>query len=197
MISRIAAVNAKPPKSTVASLRLALPKKNNNKDNDLCPPPKKLRSERAPKLSSEEYKKRLTDLLKNGKPDDVCTLTDNHKGHKIKDCKALNKAKANKSGTASGSYAVVSYETAPSTDNNDNMDTDSITSKETNASTNSSKEKCMFSVNSTPIQSHYINSLPHHIDLCPTEDSLTVDTNILDDLTTTYVSYKTSTWRSL
>lgn len=66
-------------------------------DNTLRPQKKARVGSFEPKrLPKQEYESRILNLLKNGKPGDICTLTPQHEanGHRICDCKVLTSRKS-------------------------------------------------------------------------------------------------------
>src|SRR5210317_465952 len=94
-------------------------RKSNNNDNEDKNPKKPRKISPEKKLSSKEYNDLCAKLSKSD-PNDTCTLRDNHKSHKIKDCNNLKRWKerqaSNKNTTESNAIQM--------------FDEDSTTSKE-------------------------------------------------------------------
>ena len=161
-------------------------------DGDEKRPSKKARPAEPENLSKEELLKRAKIILDKNRPTDTCTLKSNHGNHTVSECKILKFLKKKLEDTAIGQqFSIITI------DDDKPKDSDSATSAETSASKSSLDRNGTFSLNPHLIQNiQNVYSLSHHIDLCPTLDSLIVDTNILDDLATSYMSFATSTYNS-
>jgi hypothetical protein len=102
---------------------------NGSPKEDVGSSPKKQRSNpEENNLSKEEFQKKLAHLAKHGDPDAVCTLKPNHKNHKLKECKTLQKYKATNTGKkTTGQFAIQSL-------SEHKLDDDSTTSKDSDSS---------------------------------------------------------------
>ena len=118
--------------------------------------------------SPEEWKKRIAHIAQTSNPNDACTLKKSHKNHTVGKCKIINAyKKANKNSIESNAIQCLTV---------DKVDTDSTTSKESEG---------MFYLNNATYLSE---TFSHHIDACPIGSlSNTVASNILDDLTSSYM----------
>ena len=126
---------------------------------------------------------RAKKILANNKSSDKCTLTYAHskQGHTVGECNTLKeiKAKLNEKGSNAHSMIEDQTNTAISNDAQSDKDNGSVTSMSDNTG--------MFQVNTDSVQVfNSIKNFSHHIDLCPYQSNLTIGTNILDDLTSSY-----------
>src|SRR6056300_1964279 len=127
-------------------------RKSNNNDNEDKNPKKPRKISPEKKLSSKEYNDLCAKLSKSD-PNDTCTLRDNHKNHKIKDCNNLKRWKerqaSNKNTTECNAIQM--------------FDEDSTTSKESA----SSNEGMSYIQDGTYCSKSFETTFSHHIDLCP------------------------------
>ena len=151
---------------------------------------KKARPAEPENLSKEKLWKDAKDILDINYPNDKCKLKDNHRNHTVAEYKILKFLKRKLEDTAiRQQFSTITIE------DDKRKDSDSATSAETSASKSSLDDNGAFFLHPHLIQStQHIDSLSHHIDFCPTLDSLIVNTNIFDDLTTSYMMFGTSTY---